>query len=105
MTTDSWDDIVARSATKGELFADLVETHDTALPQRWLNDLTDYCEQVGNGITYHQIRCTTVWCYGGVLGYPKSCCTEVAQAIESFQDYCNGIHPRKRPKRDPLTAE
>ena len=105
MTTDKWDDIVAKNATKGELFADLVETHDTALPQRWLNDLTDYCEQIGNGITYHQILCTTVWCYGGVLGYPKSCCTEVAQAIESFQDYCSGLHPRKRPKRDPLTAE
>lgn len=105
MTTDNWAEIVDMHASKGDLFADLCETFDYALPQRWLNDMTDFCEAEGNEVTYDMIRSTTVWVYGKTETGPRSCCTEVANAIIAFNDYLQGIHPRKRPKRDPQTAE
>lgn len=62
--------------TKGELFSDLDETFDYALPQSWLN----YFVQK-TGLDYDLVRSTTVWLYQNNYIGPITVSAEVADAI------------------------
>ena len=104
MTTDTWRTLCNGRYSKGELFADCVQTFDYALPQRWLQDFADWCESEGNGVDYHMIRATTVWVYAKFDSYPMSVCTEVANAITGFTEYCSGLRPSSVSRREPTAG-
>ena len=62
-------------------FFDGVNNIDFALPQKWLNDMAEWCKQNYPELEYDDIRFTTVWSYqGSSIGKPMTICKEVAEA-------------------------
>ncbi len=75
--------------TKMELFEDLKECYDFALPQEWLNNFAKWCEVNFVDVTYSLIRGTTVVGYdskAGAFGEFITRCTEVFDAYEMWLD-------------------
>lgn len=80
--------LIGRS--KGEMFAAVESTFDYALPQRYLDELTEYATNHPAQfptITYHAILSTTVMEYpSGCCGRLLTCCKEVAELIEAYHE-------------------
>lgn len=73
--------------TKQELFQELEESFDFALPQQWLNEFAKWCEVNFVDVSYKLIRMTTVMGYGeSSFGQLVTRCTEVFDAHELWQD-------------------
>lgn len=72
--------------TKMELFEDLKECYDFALPQQWLDNFSKWCEVNFVDVTYSLIRGTTVVGYKDSFGEFITRCTEVFDAYEAWQD-------------------
>tara|TARA_Y100000361_G_C11098802_1_gene310694 strand:+ start:124 stop:471 length:348 start_codon:yes stop_codon:yes gene_type:complete len=89
ITTKTIQQLRANPASKEELFKEMSDTFDYALPQEWLNSFADWCEHslpvVYGKLTYDLIRSTSV------MAYPKddfarvvSACEEVHTALQLY---------------------
>jgi len=76
----TWNQIIAKNPTKGELFKALEksgQTFDFALPQQWLNYMvSEY------NLDYEMVRFSTVWIYP--QDRPLSLCQEVCDKISEY---------------------
>ena len=73
--------------TKGDTWNDAPFNFDYALPQGWLDSITKFA--IENGFlncSYEVILSTTVWGYGNGYGAPETCCLEVAELIENYNN-------------------
>ena len=76
----TWDQIIEKNQTKGELFKDLEKSgqvFDYALPQNWINYMADHYN-----IDYEIVRFSTVWLYP--QDRPLSLCQEVCDKISEY---------------------
>ena len=73
--------------TKIYRFANVVGSFDYSLPQYWLDGITKFA--IGTGrldVNYDLILSTTVWHYENGHGRPLTCCKEVAELIEQYNN-------------------
>ena len=73
--------------TKGDRFGNVGGSFDYSLPQYWLDGITKFA--IDNGrldVNYDLILSTTVWQYDNGRGRPLTCCKEVSEVIEQYNN-------------------
>jgi len=64
-----------------------IRTYDTALPQQWLNDITEK-----TGADYHLVLSSVVWCYDiSPLGVPRPLTKSIIPILNNY-DKIKGFH-------------
>ena len=87
MATKTVHEIAEYPMTKKEAFSSVKGSFDCALPQHWLDGVTQFAIDSGRlDVSYDLILSTTVWLYENGHGQPLTCCTEVAEVIEQYHN-------------------
>ncbi len=75
--------------TKKELFAQLADSFDYAVPQDWLDAFASWCQENRPEVTYDLIRSATVWSYAhgnNHFGFPVTISQEVKDAYLAYTE-------------------